>query len=345
MIFEDFWQFITYFGDISYWLGFFVSFAILYSFLDKNDRKKASWIFYALVPSVLISYMMPEFLKILFQVPRPCVLLPNCPTGFSFPSTHAAVAFTFATTAILNLKKRKFYILFVALAVLVGASRFALGYHTLIDVIGGALIGIFVSIVIHKLIYKIFSKGKNRGYYIRKLVHLSGIFVIPLSFIIEKYQLFLLFAFGIIVFVLLEYLRLKRDYIPFFSEIVKLLSDPKELKSILLEPLLYFISIFILFSFFPAKLFYVGTISLVAGDGFAGIIGFRFGKNKLPYNKRKSLEGSFACFISTFGFLLPFLSLFNALLIAIITTILESVLNRGENLILPLAIGFISFYL
>jgi len=342
MAFEYFWQFVTNFGDMIYWIGFFVSFALIYTFLDKRDKKRISWILYVLLPSVLIAYGFSEVLKFLFQIPRPCFLLENCPTGYSFPSSHATIITAFAIITILNLKKPKLYILPIILAVLVGLSRIALGYHTLTDVIGGAVIGFFVSILVNE-IYKKLSKVKIRiiGYYLRKLVHISGIIFIPLSFILSRNQFILIFIFGTPLFLLLEYLRVKKNYIPIYKETVTLLSNPPELKSFLFEPLFYVIAIFLLFSFFPLKSFYIGTISLIIGDGLAGLIGFRFGKTKLPYNKRKSVEGSLACFISTFAFSLFFLNFFSALTIAIITTLLESFLGKGENLILPLTIGFI----
>ncbi|KAG0450258.1 hypothetical protein HPP92_026976 [Vanilla planifolia] len=40
--------------------------------------------------------------------------------------------------------------------------------------------------------------------------------------------------------------------------------------------------------------------NLCAGDGFADIIGRRFGKHKLPYNPSKSFSGSFAMMVSGF---------------------------------------------
>lgn len=46
-----------------------------------------------------------------------------------------------------------------------------------------------------------------------------------------------------------------------------------------------------------AQLAMLGLIALFFGDAAATIIGVRFGKTKLPYNRRKSLEGLLAYFI------------------------------------------------
>jgi farnesol kinase len=96
------------------------------------------------------------------------------------------------------------------------------------------------------------------------------------------------------------------------------------------------------------------TIStLCAGDGFADIVGRRLGTIKLPYNKNKSLAGSFAMFLMGFtfsvGYMLYFASfgyyevstgmLLSSLLISIVATIVESLpisTQIDDNLTVPL---------
>jgi len=64
----------------------------------------------------------------------------------SFPSAHTANAFAFATT--LSSYHRKFTVAMFAWALLVGFSRIYLGLHYFTDVIGGAILGIIVSLVV-----------------------------------------------------------------------------------------------------------------------------------------------------------------------------------------------------
>lgn len=159
---EIFWQFISFFGETIFWIGFFIISGILYLILDKRNRKKVSWIFHSLLPSLLVLTLLVELLKFSFQVPRPCILLTGCPSDYSFPSGHAATVSAFAIITFLNLRKPKIYIPAFILAFLVGASRILLGYHTLADVIFGAVVGIFVAATMDGLIKRFFIRpGKK----------------------------------------------------------------------------------------------------------------------------------------------------------------------------------------
>ncbi|KAI5058439.1 hypothetical protein GOP47_0026609 [Adiantum capillus-veneris] len=92
--------------------------------------------------------------------------------------------------------------------------------------------------------------------------------------------------------------------------------------------------------------------NLCAGDGFADLIGRKFGKAKLPYNSKKSYVGSFAmlffgfivsigylAYFSSFGFytLSPNLVL-NTFLVVSVTTLVESLpisTKLDDNLTVP----------
>ncbi|MBU0532269.1 hypothetical protein KKB44_02125 [Candidatus Micrarchaeota archaeon] len=74
---------------------------------------------------------------------------------------------------------------------------------------------------------------------------------------------------------------------------------------------------------------------LAVGDGFSTLIG-RIGKTKLPYNKKKTLEGTVAFFVAT----LPAYYFVGSLIVplAIIGAIVESIdLKIDDNLTIPIA--------
>ncbi len=85
-------------------------------------------------------------LKYAIARPRPSDLGVKPEAEPSFPSAHTANAFAFATT--LSSYHRKFTVAMFAWALLVGFSRIYLGLHYFTDVIGGAILGIVVSLVV-----------------------------------------------------------------------------------------------------------------------------------------------------------------------------------------------------
>jgi len=151
--YKIFWQTITYFGDIQYWLGITVAALIIYQLISKKNKQKVAWIILALLPSIIISSLIVDLLKNLFKIPRSCVGLVGCPISYSFPSGHAAVVFAFATIILLFTRKKVLSSLIILLAILVALSRVFLNYHTVLDITGGSIVGIIISYLFY-LSYK-----------------------------------------------------------------------------------------------------------------------------------------------------------------------------------------------
>ena len=93
---------------------------------------------------------------------------------------------------------------------------------------------------------------------------------------------------------------------------------------------------------FPEPINYVAVTILTLGDGAAHIFGMRFGKNNLPLNKGKNIEGTF------FGFLFAFLgSLFFvnptiALIAASVGMLIEGIPSPiNDNISMPIISGLI----
>ncbi|MDB5204343.1 MAG: undecaprenyl-diphosphatase [Candidatus Taylorbacteria bacterium] len=94
-----------------------------------------------------------SIIRLFYHHPRPpqalhiTSLFPE--TSYSFPSGHAIFFFALATS-VYFINKGWGKILF-ALSILIGLARIAAGVHWPFDIIGGAVLGVIISIIIQKI--------------------------------------------------------------------------------------------------------------------------------------------------------------------------------------------------
>lgn len=96
-----------------------------------------------IVLAIALAGLLSIALKYTVQIERPCEALQSkveCPAGYSFPSSHALIAFT-VMLAFLN--KPQFAI-YLAYAVFVAFTRIYLGVHSFEDVAGSMALAPFV---------------------------------------------------------------------------------------------------------------------------------------------------------------------------------------------------------
>jgi len=102
-----------------------------------REEKRDHWFFLPSILAMGASYILSELVfKNLIARPRP---LGAYLSDFSFPSTHATIAFALAF--VLSKEEPKYTFWFYALAVCISLSRIYLGVHYPTDVIGGTLLG------------------------------------------------------------------------------------------------------------------------------------------------------------------------------------------------------------
>jgi len=125
------------------WILWFIISVILFLRKEKKDH----WFWVPLGIAILLCYGLSEVLfKNIVMRPRPDMLATSIVVGaiqrsFSFPSTHATVAFAFAY---LFSRKEAHWFWMYALASLVCLSRIYLGHHYPTDVICGGFLGYFI---------------------------------------------------------------------------------------------------------------------------------------------------------------------------------------------------------
>ena len=134
-------------------------------FPNKNPilafRQKWSEIFIAFLSGGL-AWLFGEIIKNIISSPRPFIALSEVTslfpeTGYAFPSQHAAFFTALAFSIYLQHKVAGYFFLF--LAFFISIARIAGGVHYPIDILGGIILGILVSYIVHHLR---FAKVVNR---------------------------------------------------------------------------------------------------------------------------------------------------------------------------------------
>ena len=153
---DIFFKYLTYFGDG----GMIALVVVVLAFINKRMSL-------LVLTSGVISGAIAQILKKLVfgATPRPSAYFNNLEiplyyvdgvelhTAFSFPSGHSTAIFTLVTSILLIQKSRKFDILLILTAILVGYSRIYLSQHFLVDVFTGSLIGISVALIVYHFFY------------------------------------------------------------------------------------------------------------------------------------------------------------------------------------------------
>jgi len=124
-------------------------------FLLKNLRKYWSMIIKGLAAGILARFGIVELIRFLWERPRPFIennvnLLVEAANKASFPSGHAA--FYFALSTVIFLYNKKAGILFFIASFLISISRVFVGIHWPLDILAGALVGIFSGWLILKIL-------------------------------------------------------------------------------------------------------------------------------------------------------------------------------------------------
>jgi phytol kinase len=345
---ELFWNFLSLFGDYNFWILFSLVFIFFYVKSKPGARKQMEWIFKLLLPSIIFSATIAFLLKLVFQIPRLCEGLPDCPMGFSLPSMHAAVMFAFFGSVLLYTKKPVYVIPSLVLALLVSLSRMAVGVHTPVDMIWGSMIGLATAItwyiIFDTILRNRLSYSNANHFYFRKMIHFSGLLFFILYFFIPRFYLIVFLSAITTIYLIAELLRTMGIYFPVVQELTIYCSKKKETNEFVIAPLLFFLA-FLLLLFLPQRAFVIASLSLIIGDTFAGLIGYSFGKSSLPHENGKTFEGSIACFASTFASLLIFFDPLTALVFSLLATLLESLFVKYENFLLPVSMAILAMLL
>jgi undecaprenyl-diphosphatase len=158
---EDFT--LVFFATFLIW--FLYAGLIVLWFADGKIKKEQ--VMHALLAS-LIAWLITLLIKHFFPTIRPFVRNGGevdvlfRPTDGAFPSAHAALAFGLAVTIFMHDRKVGWFYLVGALVI--GIARVLANVHYPVDILGGALIGTLVAVVIEKAhVFKLLKVAKKRS--------------------------------------------------------------------------------------------------------------------------------------------------------------------------------------
>jgi len=151
------WEWLDVLGIIcAEYLIFAIPLIIFLVYFFSKNRKKMFSIILKIILALALVYTLNYLIGLIFARTRPFVnnneiyqlaKLFTKPTDFSFPSYHTATVFVFAFIVLLDWKK--FGIILLVPALIVGLARIFTGVHYPTDILGGILTAI-VSVVVIK---------------------------------------------------------------------------------------------------------------------------------------------------------------------------------------------------
>lgn len=148
---------------------------------------------------------------------------------------------------------------------------------------------------------------------------------------------------GTLSYTLMEALRLRGITVPVVSSLTNMASRQRDKDRFVLGPVTLGLGALFALVLYPFPTASVAIYALAFGDGFAGIIGKLFGRQRPAFLCGKSLEGSLACFTAIFAASYGSCQNYRTAFWAAFTGTLVEVFPLGDydNIALPLGVGLI----
>ena len=180
----------------------------------------------------------------------------------------------------------------------------------------------------------------------RKTIHLSS--ALTVVFAERWYTPTVIGLIGIsILYCISEFLRMHGHELYLITNITRYASRKRDKGRFVLGPLTLAGGVLAALLLFPIHTAKIAIFALAFGDGLASLVGKRFGKIRLAFFKDKTVAGSLTCFaavfLSTFAVSGNF---WKSLVLGIAGAGIEMLpLKDYDNLLIPIAIGFLASFL
>jgi len=299
-----------------------------------------------LIISLVVAASLSSLLKRFVDIPRPCQikpsLYPTCLPDYAFPSGHVSDAFSFVFPFLGHWLLPCTYFL----GLLIGWSRASIGLHSLLDVGGGIAVAGFSYNFAQALIVKNKKMSNKDDESARQAFHavsnLLACLMVWLVGIESTSYLVLAWTCSCIIMLHTAMIGIR---LPGSDELERTIGRRGE---ILGEGSLYN-ALGLLF--IPGILRGNSAAAIAAilifglGDSISTYVGSIYGRHKLPWNDKKSAEGSLG-FLAGGMISLLFLPQPAAVLAIIIAAAIESLpIKLNDNLTVPMALSLTFYFL
>ncbi|MBC8548583.1 MAG: haloacid dehalogenase-like hydrolase [Candidatus Brocadiales bacterium] len=172
----------------------------------------------------------------------------------------------------------------------------------------------------------------------RKGIHACALFV-PLFARVNYILTLELLAVITIMYIASEWARLNGIKFPILSFVTRRCVRSSERRRLAFAPITLALGVVLSLVLFPALVACVTIAILACADSMATIVGKFYGRIRIPYNHKKSLEGSAAFFITAFICAVVYVPLKTALIVSLVSCIIESLPIEFDNISIPLGTG------
>ena len=173
---------------------------------------------------------------------------------------------------------------------------------------------------------------------LRQLIHVSGVFIVVLSYLIPVKALIII-CLALLVFLVLIFRWDRYIYLPLFSPILRYCKRSDDERG----SIYFFMGIILTLFLFQSNLAVANAAILILlfGDSASTLVGKRWGKVKLPFQQNKTLEGSLAFLLVGFLVSLTQLTPLPAFTGALSGALTEAYSPIDDNLTTPLVAGLV----
>ncbi|MCX8075479.1 MAG: phosphatidate cytidylyltransferase [Aquificaceae bacterium] len=173
----------------------------------------------------------------------------------------------------------------------------------------------------------------------RKIFHMFTLLLWLIPVYLFPFWLTLLLFLLVILLNILTVLRVGIDRLSFYYGLVYGLEREKNYSKPSIQALWANLGIFLSFLLFGKESAMVSVVVLAVGDAFASIVGMKYGKTRIG---SRSIEGTFAFFLSTFIVLVLFIDFWRAFMVSLFSAFVEALPTRlDDNFTVPLVGGLV----